>query len=366
MPKGKNKGRRQRRREEQPLQDGVVDGDELSGDNMSVTSSTSDTRSVLVDDKMKDAIDGLTQKRKVTLTDGLERCLKKGGAEEQTVAATCIGLLLIQLGSNPESEMLFKEVRPQLNTIMADTSRSPKVRASCAQTLAIGSFIASEELEDIRNVMKSLENVFKASYLKGDGSTPSHTADVAALHTSAISAWTLLLSIAPPPVIQNFLDSHLTKLPELLNSSDVDLRITTGEAIALIYELAREDDEASNFEGDDIIELCETLKQLATDSNKFRAKKDRRQQRANFRDILKAVEEGDSPYYRVRFGLECLEIDSWTRKIQYDALCHMLGTGMYVHLQENEIIRDIFGLGSPIPVSALPVCRGSKAERVSF
>jgi len=117
----------------------------------------------------------------VTLTDGLERCLKKGGAEEQTVAATCIGLLLIQLGSNPESEMLFKEVRPQLNTIMADTSRSPKVRASvrqlkpedifvytvwhcniirkwnywqssfylfqCAQTLAIGSFIASEELE---------------------------------------------------------------------------------------------------------------------------------------------------------------------------------------------------------------------------
>lgn len=60
--------------------------------------------------------------------------------------------------------------------------------------------------QDIRNVMKSLENVFKASYLKGDGSTPSHTADVAALHTSAISAWTLLLSIAPPPVIQNFLD----------------------------------------------------------------------------------------------------------------------------------------------------------------
>lgn len=37
--------------------------------------------------------------------------------------------------------------------------------------------------------------------------------------------------------------SHLPKLPDLLLSSDVDLRITAGEAIALMYELAREEDE---------------------------------------------------------------------------------------------------------------------------
>ena len=42
-------GKRQRRREEQPLQDGLADGDELSADNLSVTSSASDTRSILVD-----------------------------------------------------------------------------------------------------------------------------------------------------------------------------------------------------------------------------------------------------------------------------------------------------------------------------
>lgn len=45
-----------------------------------------------------------------------------------------------------------------------------------------------------------------------------------------------------------------------------------------------------DFEGKDIDGLCETLKKLATDSNKYRAKKDRRQQRSSFRDVLRAVE----------------------------------------------------------------------------
>lgn len=33
------------------------------------------------------------------------------------------------------------------------------------------------------------------------------------------------------------------KLPQLLESNDVDLRIAAGEAIALLYELAREENE---------------------------------------------------------------------------------------------------------------------------
>ncbi len=42
--------------------------------------------------------------------------------------------------------------------------------------------------------------------------------------------------------------------------------------------------------------LCEMLKKLATDSNKHRAKKDRRQQRSSFRDILRAVEVSSLGY----------------------------------------------------------------------
>ena len=40
---------------------------------------------------------------------------------------------------------------------------------------------------------------------------------------------------------------HLGKLPELLDSQDVDLRISGGESIALLYELAWEMDD--DYEG---------------------------------------------------------------------------------------------------------------------
>jgi len=36
---------------------------------------------------------------------------------------------------------------------------------------------------------------------------------------------------------------HLNKLSDLLLNADVDIRICAGEAIALLYEMARTDDE---------------------------------------------------------------------------------------------------------------------------
>ena len=54
------------------------------------------------------------------------------------------------------------------------------------------------------DTMQSLEKIFKNSYLKGDGVPPVHAPEVAALHTSALSAWALLLSIAPPHIITNY------------------------------------------------------------------------------------------------------------------------------------------------------------------
>ena len=54
--------------------------------------------------------------------------------------------------------------------------------------------------------MKVLENVFRASYYKGDGSKPSHSPEVASLHTSAMTAWSLLLTIAPQSFVMNSIE----------------------------------------------------------------------------------------------------------------------------------------------------------------
>ncbi|XP_046335157.1 interferon-related developmental regulator 1-like isoform X1 [Haliotis rufescens] len=297
--------------------------------------------------------------RKVTVADCLTKCLRKGKGDEQALAASCIALLITQLGE--EAEALFVELRPFMLTVMADKSASVKARGKCANALAICNFLAGEDLEHVRTVMTALEDVFRASYVKGDNSSPSHSPEVCAMHSKALSGWCLLLSIAPSFLVEEMVSSHLDRMTGLLRSSDVDLRITAGEAIALMYELSREGDE--DFEGPKMLELCELLKQLATDSNKFRAKKDRRQQRSSFRDILRTIEEWDAPDMSIKFGVEGLHLDTWVRKKQYDTFCDLLGSGIYQHLQENTLIREIFGLGAPRPIGAKPPQKLTKFER---
>jgi len=58
--------------------------------------------------------------------------------------------------------------------------------------------------------------------------------------------------------------------------------------------------EMQDFEGDGFDDLCMELKKLSTECNKYRAKKDRRQQRSSFRDILNSVESGEFTKQRIR------------------------------------------------------------------
>ena len=117
--------------------------------------------------------------------------------------------------------------------------------------------------------------------------------------------------------------------------------------------------------GINVRELCDQLHELATDSNKYRAKKERRAQRSSFRDIVATVVDREDPEEHVRFADEHLLLDTWTKKRQYSTLCHLLGTGMNTHLQENELVREIFSLGPVVLSSETTRTRGSKLERVS-
>ena len=80
---------------------------------------------------------------------------------------------------------------------------------------------------------------------------------------------------------------HLRRMTNLLETTDLNVRIAAGESLALMYEMAR--DFNKDFIGDSN-GLCDLLRDLATDGNKHKAKKDLRQQRSSFRDILKTVE----------------------------------------------------------------------------
>ncbi|XP_019402987.1 PREDICTED: interferon-related developmental regulator 2 isoform X2 [Crocodylus porosus] len=298
--------------------------------------------------------------RRLTLTDSLEKCLKKGKGEEQSLAATVLTLLCLQMGSGPEGEEVFRSLKPLLINILTDASASPVSRQSCAVALGMCCYIAAADLEDLISCLTCLEGIFSTSCPEEGNSMPAqHSPLLQTLHCNALQSWSLLLTICPSSYIKKILDNHLLKLPLMLSSDNVNLRIAAGETIAVLFELARDMEEDDFYEDTDL--LCTKLKALATDSNKYRAKTDRRRQRSIFRDVLHFIESGEFHEETIRFGLECMYVDSWVRRRTYDAFKEVLGSGVRHHLQNNELLREIFDLGPPLVLDAAAI----KASKIS-
>ena len=302
----------------------------------------------------------------MTIMDIIERSIKKGKGEEQGVAATLSSVLATTLGPGDEHEALFKDLSSLLITVLADASASASVRAKCASAIGLNLFIHGDarttDGEVIESVMDTLATNFCGSCLKGNGQIQTNlTPAVTAMHASSLMAWSLLLTIQSTATVLRLAEKLGKKISELLESSDVDVRVAAGETIAILYEICRETDE--DFELENHYDLIDKLKLLATDSQKFRAKKDRRIQKSSFRDILKAVEVGGVPSIIIKFARDRLFIDSWCRKRQYDSFCSVLGSGMNLHLAQNELLRDIFSLGSSVVDASGTGSKVSKFER---
>uniref|UniRef100_A0A0B8RYJ1 Interferon-related developmental regulator 1 n=1 Tax=Philothamnus irregularis TaxID=1899461 RepID=A0A0B8RYJ1_9SAUR len=284
--------------------------------------------------------------RRITLTDSIERCIKKGKGDEQCAAAALACLLCIQLGSGIESEEVFKTLAPLLKKILCDVSANMKARQASATCLGVCCFIATDDITELYLTMECLESIFTKSYQKERNQNGISSTHNTGLYISALLAWTLLLTICSMNEVKKKLEVHLHKFPSLLSCDDVNMRIAAGKTLAVLFELARESDE--DFFYEDMELLTQKLKALATDGNKHRAKVDKRKQRSVFRDVLRAIEEHDFPTETVKFGPERMYIDCWVKKQTYDTFKEILGSGMQNHLQSNELLRNIFELGPPL------------------
>ncbi|XP_057410952.1 interferon-related developmental regulator 2 isoform X5 [Balaenoptera acutorostrata] len=319
--------------------------------------------------------------RSLTVADALEKCLKKGKGEEQALAAAVLGLLCIQLGPGPKGEELFHSLQPLLVSVLSDSTASPAARLhQCASALGLGCYVAATDVQDLVSCLTCLEGVFSRSCGVGGSTAPVVPVSLQGLLCAALQAWALLLTICPSAHISRILDRQLPRLPQLLSSESVNLRMAAGETIALLFELTRDLEPTElrlllprppslplqeDFVYEDMEALCNMLRTLATDSNKYRAKADRRRQRSTFRSVLHFVEGGECEEETIRFGLEVLYVDSWARRRVYAAFKDALGSGMHHHLQNNELLRDIFGLGPVLVLdaTALKACKISRFEK---
>jgi len=297
--------------------------------------------------------------QRFTLTDLIVHCLKKGKSHsEQLLAAEALAMFFTQFGNSTDGEAYLTDIRETLITFIKDEKLAPELREMCIKAFGAGIFMVSENIADAQDTMGLLESIFVGSYKKGDGSIRILTNELYQLHTTALSVWSLLLSTMSTSYVNSITKKYLSKFQDFLESPSVDLRIEAGETLAMFYEFGLEDDnsEINNYDNTQLVEL---LKTLAKESGKARSKKEKRTQHSSFRDIQLTIEQGELPEpFKVKFGKEEMEIDSWIKRKHYNSFCEILGTGMNPQLQENEYLREIFELGLPLLASDIDNNKG--------
>eukprot|EP01006_Ploeotia_vitrea_P040745 TRINITY_DN66460_c6_g1_i1.p1 TRINITY_DN66460_c6_g1~~TRINITY_DN66460_c6_g1_i1.p1 ORF type:complete len:466 (+),score=265.03 TRINITY_DN66460_c6_g1_i1:119-1399(+) len=305
--------------------------------------------------------------RRETLSMHLMGSIRKGAGAEVVLAARLLSIVVVTLGE--DGVALHDEFAPVLRTLARNPAKPPAARAAALQAVSTMCFASAHHDAEVADLIQLNRDVYTGK-IKGSKKGGDE------LICQAIRSWAMLVSTMPDARIGGkFVDKNMGRLMELLDHDNVDVRIAAGEAIALLYEAfmnaedvedeeedeeeeeEEEDDfdeddksddeysyENNNDDGFDIQELTEKLEELSTDGSKKRGKKDRKVQRASFRDILASVEDGTAPTETMIVCDEKVEFSGWRQILRLYSFRAVLGDGLLVHLGNNPVLADAFGL----------------------
>eukprot|EP00897_Mesotaenium_endlicherianum_P005393 jgi/Mesen1/4882/ME000244S04064 len=89
-------------------------------------------------------------------------------------------------------------------------------------------------------------------------------------------------------------------------------------------------------------ELVEAVRGLAVQPGRRQSKKER-SQRGTFRDIMVSIEKGVCPEATIKLKQgDSLHISTWSQTVQLNAMRHLLAEGFQRHMQDNELMHQIF------------------------
>ena len=137
----------------------------------------------------------------------------------------------------------------------------------------------------------------------------------------------------------------MNSLLEMLQSPQVELRLSTGEVISMILEHGRAND--SEFLESHIPELKRVAAEAARTQNRTVNKVNRKTEQVKFREISKYLTDEMVPGFQLRFGEEFHQLNGWAECFRYRKLCEIIGPALTTHFQKNIRLRDILPIGSP-------------------
>ena len=239
-------------------------------------------------------------------------------------------------------------------------------------TLGAAAIYGGASDTEIEEIMEDLLEI-----VESDGGSVE-AADSGEVVAAACEEWGFLATSIDD--LEEKTEEAMDAFVEQLESSETSVQVAAGENIALLYEKSftpreSEDGPASDEEDEDGYaidsslvkryevyrqksQLEHTLSQLATESSRSIAKKDRKMLHTNFADILNTVEHPSrGPRYQKaidqetgrRYGSRMtvrihkngsMKIDKWWKLHRLQALRRVLGGGFVVHYENNEVVFD--------------------------
>jgi len=298
--------------------------------------------------------------------------LRGGGSStpaEQYAACRVLEATSILLGGGEDefAEGLFTT----LSRVIKVTSRAAQVRGAALRALSMAYFICMSGVDASDRVLDLCEQVC-ATEFRGEVVPPI-------LRATALDCWALLSTtihnayLAGNDIPGSGDGRGLVILPLLndcLNSSNLDLRCSAGECVALIHEarldLGIDEDEGENaserryrrgsWDGSEWEVIMDEVKQrvaeLSVESGKHMSKKAKKEQRQTFREFMSTIVDDESPNEVVAFRGGQMTLNNWREIIQLNFIRHCLQSGFQVQLMTNATLQAIFGSDGRILNSA--------------
>ncbi|XP_030466598.1 uncharacterized protein LOC115685651 [Syzygium oleosum] len=296
------------------------------------------------------------EKKFATLLHQCIASIKKGSAKEVSLASHAIGLLALTVGCGDNAREILEETVPTLSQALKIGADSSKISA-LLECLAIVTFAGGNDPAETERSMQIMWQLVHPKL----GSNVAAAKPSPAVITAMVSAWAFLLtSIEGWSLDPKIWQESISYLSGLLDKDDRSVRIAAGEALAVIFEMGslekfcsqvKDTGGGSTQDGKELVHMhglkAKVLNQVRNLSveagGKGSAKKDLNSQRNLFKDILEFLEYGSFPETSMKIGGDALQTSTWCQLIQLNFVKHFLGGGFVKHMQENELLHDIFG-----------------------
>ncbi|XP_050206732.1 uncharacterized protein LOC126656255 [Mercurialis annua] len=300
------------------------------------------------------------EKKFATILHQCLNCIKKGSSKEIALASHAVGLLALTVGCGDNAREILEESISPISQALKSGSESTKT-VSLLECLAVGTFVGGIEPAETERAMQIMWQLVRPKL----GSNVVAAKASAPVIAAVVSAWAFLLTTMDGWAIDSKdCQESISYLSSLLDKDDRSVRIAAGEALALIFEVGTLEKFAGGVTGftDGSVpegnksreglmhvqglksKILNQVKTLSAEAGgKGSAKKDLNSQRNLFKDVLEFLEYGYCPETSMKIGGDLLHTSTWSQLIQLNFLKHFLGGGFIRHMQDNELLHEVFG-----------------------